>query len=53
MLKLARLGVVIMPPVTEFYTKPNSITDMVDHIVGKCLDQFDIEHKLFQRWGTN
>ena len=53
MLKLARLGVVIMPPVTEFYTKPNSINDMVDHIVGKCLDQFDIEHKLFQRWGTN
>ena len=53
MLKLARLGVVIMPPVTEFYTKPNSINDMVDHIVGKCLDQFDIEHKLFQRWGSN
>ena len=53
MLKLARLGVVIMPPVTEFYTKPNTINDMVDHIVGKCLDQFDIEHKLFQRWGTN
>ena len=53
MLKLARLGVVIMPPVTEFYTKPNTIIDMVDHIVGKCLDQFDIEHKLFRRWGTN
>ena len=53
MLKLARLGVVIMPPVTEFYTKPNTINDMVDHIVGKCLDQFDIEHNLFQRWGTN
>jgi len=53
MLKLARLGVVIMPPVTEFYTKPNTINDMVDHIVGKCLDQFDIEHKLFRRWGTN
>ena len=53
MLKLARLGVVIMPPVTEFYTKPNDINDMVDHIVGKCLDQFNIEHKLFQRWGTN
>ena len=53
MLKLARLGVVIMPPVTEFYTKPNSINDMIDHIVGKCLDQFDIEHKLFRRWGTN
>ena len=52
MLKLARLGVVIMPPVTEFYTNPTSIDAMVDHIVGKCLDQFDIEHDLFTRWGS-
>jgi len=52
MLKLARLGVVILPPVTEFYTKPKVIDDMVNHIVGKCLDQFDIEHDLFTRWGS-
>lgn len=52
MLKLAQLGVVIMPPVTEFYTNPTSIDAMVDHIVGKCLDQFDIDHDLFTRWGT-
>jgi len=52
MLKLARLDVVIMPPVTEFYTNPTSIDAMVDHIVGKCLDQFDIEHDLFTRWGS-
>ena len=51
--QLARLGVVIMPPVTEFYTKPTSINDMVDHIVGKCLDQFGIDHNLFQRWGSD
>ena len=38
MLKLARLGVVILPPVTEFYTNPTSIDSMIDHIVGKCLD---------------
>ena len=53
MLKLARLGVIIMPPVTEFYTKPKGIDDMVNHIVGKCLDQFDIEHDLFTRWGSD
>ena len=53
MLKLARLGVVIMPPVTEFYTNPTSIDAMVDHIVGKCLDQFGIEHNLFTRWGSS
>ena len=52
MLKLAQLGVVIMPPVTEFYTNPTSIDAMIDHIIGKCLDQFDIDHDLFTRWGT-
>ena len=53
MLKLARLGVIILPPVTEFYTKPKVIDDLVNHIVGKCLDQFNIEHDLFTRWGSN
>lgn len=52
MLKLARIGVVILPPVTEFYTKPQSIDDIINHGVGKCLDQFDLEHDLYQRWGT-
>lgn len=52
MLKLSRLGVVILPPVTEFYTKPKSIDDIVNHGVGKCLDQFNIEHDLYHRWGT-
>jgi 4-hydroxy-3-polyprenylbenzoate decarboxylase len=52
MLKLARLGIIILPPVTEFYTKPKSIDDIVNHGVGKCLDQFDLEHDLYPRWGT-
>lgn len=52
MLKLARLGVIILPPVTEFYTRPSTIQDIVDHGVGKCLDQFRIEHNLYKRWGT-
>ena len=51
MLKLARLGVVILPPVPGFYTKPKTIDEIVDHTVGKCLDQFDIEHNLYKRWG--
>ena len=53
MLKLARLGVVILPPVTEFYTKPGSVDDIINHGVGKCLDQFRIKHDLYRRWGTN
>ena len=52
MLKLSRLGIVILPPVTEFYTKPKSIDDIINHGVGKCLDQFNLEHNLYSRWGT-
>ena len=52
MLKLARLGIVILPPVTEFYTKPKTIDDIINHGIGKCLDQFDIEHDLYHRWGS-
>jgi 4-hydroxy-3-polyprenylbenzoate decarboxylase len=52
MLKLARLGVVMLPPVPGFYTKPKSIDEIVDHTVGKCLDQFNINHDLYKRWGT-
>ncbi|MGQ0605649.1 MAG: UbiX family flavin prenyltransferase [Candidatus Nitrosotenuis sp.] len=52
MLKLARLGVIILPPVPGFYTKPKSIEEIIDHTVGKCLDQFNIEHDLYKRWGT-
>jgi 4-hydroxy-3-polyprenylbenzoate decarboxylase len=52
MLKLARLGVVILPPMPGFYTKPKSIDEVIDHTVGKCLDQFNIEHNLYRRWGT-
>lgn len=51
MLKLARLGVVILPPVPGFYTKPKTIDELVNHTVGKCLDQFDIDHDLYKRWG--
>lgn len=52
MLKLARIGVVILPPMPGFYSKPKTIDDIVNHTVGKCLDQFGIEHKLYKRWKT-
>ncbi|MEM1951274.1 MAG: UbiX family flavin prenyltransferase, partial [Candidatus Nitrosocaldus sp.] len=50
MLKLARLGVVILPAMPGFYHRPKSIDDLINHIVGKVLDQFGIEHNLFKRW---
>jgi 4-hydroxy-3-polyprenylbenzoate decarboxylase len=52
MLKLARLGVAIMPPMPAFYCRPQSIDDVVNHLVGKILDRFCIKHNLFSRWMT-
>lgn len=43
-------GAVILPPMPSFYHLPVTIDDIVDHIVGKALDQFGIDAHLFQRW---
>lgn len=50
MLKLARLGVVIAPPVPAFYHRPQSILDLVEFSVGRILDLLGVENHLFQRW---
>lgn len=50
LLKLRRLGVTILLPVTTFYHKPTSILDLVDFIIAKILDQFTIPHTLIERW---
>jgi flavin prenyltransferase len=50
MLKLSRMGVVILPPVPAFYNHPRSLEQMVDHIVMRILDQFDIHLDLMERW---
>jgi 4-hydroxy-3-polyprenylbenzoate decarboxylase len=51
MLRLCKIGVVILPAMPGFYHKPRTIEDLVDHLVGKILDQFGIEHNVFRRWG--
>lgn len=51
MLKLTRIGVTIMPPVPSFYARPKSIEEMIDHTVGRVLDQFGLERNLVRRWG--
>ena len=54
MLQLARIGAVVMPPVPAFYTRPQSIGDIVDQTVGRALDAFDLDLGLFPRWaGTH
>jgi len=50
-LKLARLGVVILPASPGFYGMPQSVEDMVDFVVGKVLDQLDQPNDLYKRWG--
>ncbi len=50
MLALSRMGVTIFPPVPAFYNHPKSIDDIVDHIVARTLDQFDIDNSLTTRW---
>jgi 4-hydroxy-3-polyprenylbenzoate decarboxylase len=50
MLKLARLGVTILPPVPAFYNEPGSITEMVDYTVARALDQFGLRVELGERW---
>ncbi len=51
MLKLARLGVVILPPSPGFYQQPGTIDDLVDFVVARILDQLDIDNDLAPRWG--
>ena len=50
MLKLARMGVTILPPMPGFYNHPQSIGDIVDHIVARVLDQFGIAAPFAKRW---
>lgn len=50
MLKLSRMGVVIIPPVPAFYNHPQSLDDVINHIVQRVLDQFDIHLDVAARW---
>ncbi|THF56829.1 flavin prenyltransferase UbiX [Pseudothauera rhizosphaerae] len=51
MLRLARLGVVILPPNPGFYHHPQRIEDLVDFVVARILDQLGVAHGLVPRWG--
>ena len=51
MLKLSRMGAVIVDANPGFYNAPSSIDDLVDFVVAKILDQLQVEHALVPRWG--
>jgi 4-hydroxy-3-polyprenylbenzoate decarboxylase len=52
MLKLSRMGAVIMPANPGFYHNPSTLQEIVDFMVGRILDQLGIEHRLMPRWGA-
>ncbi len=50
MLKLSRMGAVILPPVPAFYDHPQTIDDIVNHTVQRVLDLFEIHLEVPERW---
>lgn len=53
MLSLSDLNVTIMPPMPAFYMKPNTIDDIINATVGRCLAALDIENDLYYKWKEN
>ena len=50
LVRAAQYGAIILPPAPAFYSRPQSIDDIVNHSVGKALDLLDIPHALMKRW---
>ncbi len=50
MLKLSRMGVIILPPMPAFYNHPQNLDDLVNHIAMRIIDQFDIHLDVMNRW---
>ena len=50
MLRLSRMGAVVMPPMPAFYMKPRTLDEIVDHTVARMLDQFGIDAPGPPRW---
>ena len=46
------MGATILPPVPAFYCLPQTLDDIINHLVGKVLDMFHIENNMFKRWGS-
>jgi flavin prenyltransferase len=51
MVQLSEMGAVIAPPVPAFYAKPQSLSEMIDHTLGRALDLFGLDAGTVRRWG--
>ena len=52
-LRLARAGAIILDANPGFYSEPKTVDDMVDFVIGRCLDQIGQPHDLYRRWGSS
>jgi 4-hydroxy-3-polyprenylbenzoate decarboxylase len=50
LLALSRMGATVLPPAPAFYNHPSTIVDIVEHIVGRTLDQFELDLATVRRW---
>lgn len=50
MLEAAQMGALIVPPMPGFYTRPETVDDIINHTVGRVLDLFGIESDIVKRW---
>jgi 4-hydroxy-3-polyprenylbenzoate decarboxylase len=50
--QLARAGVLVLPAMPSFYTKPATLDDAIDTVVGRILDHLGLDHALVRRWGS-
>ncbi|MCS5587742.1 MAG: 3-octaprenyl-4-hydroxybenzoate carboxy-lyase, partial [Porticoccaceae bacterium] len=53
MLRASQIGAIICPPSPVFYTRPQSLDDIIDQSVARILDLFDIEDNDIERWEGN
>jgi flavin prenyltransferase len=53
MVSITEAGAVVLPAMPAFYTRPQSIQDMVDFVVGRICDQLGVENRLLERWGND
>ncbi len=51
MLKITKMGAVVIPASPGFYHAPKTINDLIDFIVARILDQLNVEQKVLPRWG--
>ena len=53
MAQVTEMGAIVMPPVPAFYTRPDSVDDIVTHSIGRALDLFGLDCGLLRRWGES